>query len=304
MAFAHDHEKHRHHHQTYHDIKHRGISKSHNELGIGPVKTAKTSNKKPVPIGHEMYNRAKVTTMEAKFTISPFIAEFWCTVTSPAFAMPVIVWLLPLTNADLVEYFALNGMKAPPKLFTLEPRAYVQLSWLAQFSILFSIFTASMSAVYHKTLYKIFSSVDCGFASGMCFLLTFQSWVPILRSTVVQQYGIPINAYDTVASIGAIVGLSLILHAFVWHWNRSTAVLSVQVMATLIPLLLSGTYLTASSNWLLNIIGISAVACFVADRKKISASHWGWHILGGIYIGFVQRSLILANAANLLTMNS
>ena len=41
----------------------------------------------------ELSRRPSVTTMENKYFVSSSIAEFWCTVTSPAYAAPCIFWI-------------------------------------------------------------------------------------------------------------------------------------------------------------------------------------------------------------------
>ncbi|KAJ9076880.1 hypothetical protein DSO57_1022083 [Entomophthora muscae] len=72
-------------------------------------------------------------------------AEFWCTITSIFFAMPLLV----------LGEFDFYGLSPLLKTF-----------------IILSVITATMSFVYHWTLMKIYSSADCAFATIMIALGT------------------------------------------------------------------------------------------------------------------------------------
>ena len=81
----------------------------------------------------EFTRPASVTTMELQFRISPHIAEFFCFLTSPAYAAPCYLWL--------------------------EPRRLPPAFHLALVSCLL---TATFSTIYHASLTKITSSLDAG----------------------------------------------------------------------------------------------------------------------------------------------
>lgn len=86
---------------------------------------------------NDLKRTASVTTMETKFVISPHIAEFFCFLTSPAYAAPCTIWLQP----------------------KLQPRNLPPAFHLA---LLSCFLTATFSTIYHASLTKITSSLDAG----------------------------------------------------------------------------------------------------------------------------------------------
>jgi hypothetical protein len=89
----------------------------------------------------EFSRTASVTTMEPKFYVSRNIAEFWCAITSPAYAAPCIFW----TEEDLPWTFHL---------------------------ILFCCFsTAVISTAYHAILNKVVYSCSTQIADKFMLLL-------------------------------------------------------------------------------------------------------------------------------------
>jgi len=80
---------------------------------------------------------AKTTTMEHKHAVVPWAAEFWCTVTSPAFSLPALLWLVMPVDA---------------------------MPSMLHVTICLAILTSVVSTLYHATLWKILSFLDTSLA--------------------------------------------------------------------------------------------------------------------------------------------
>lgn len=83
------------------------------------------------------YLPAELVTTEPKYHIFSWIAEFYCTITSPFFALPLII------------YYYYDPFTLPSS---------------AHFAILSSVGSAICSTIYHMKIYRILSTVDVGMA--------------------------------------------------------------------------------------------------------------------------------------------
>ncbi|KAI8053218.1 hypothetical protein BDF22DRAFT_683320 [Syncephalis plumigaleata] len=80
---------------------------------------------------------ATVVTMEEKYAVCPCVAEFWCSITSIAFASPALVYLFMPLQA---------------------------IPWQVHVCCIFGVLSALASTIYHCTLFKLFSSLDAAIA--------------------------------------------------------------------------------------------------------------------------------------------
>ncbi|KAI9595589.1 hypothetical protein BDF19DRAFT_440950 [Syncephalis fuscata] len=122
--------------------------------------SAKLQNlKEEVPLWDKLWSPATVVTMERKYAVCPCVAEFWCSITSIAFASPILIYLFVPYNL---------------------------ISWQIHVCCIFGILSASASTIYHWTLFKLFSSLDAAIACttmhvfmllvlGECY--PYQSWI-------------------------------------------------------------------------------------------------------------------------------
>lgn len=99
----------------------------------------------------EFTRPAVIVTSEDKYHYHGAVAEFWCTVSSPALALPVLLFLVSTTK-------------------DVEPTV--------ELAIYMSGLTALVSAVYHAMNWEGLSVIDCGFALStyvLCVLNTMGS---------------------------------------------------------------------------------------------------------------------------------
>jgi hypothetical protein len=111
--------------------------------------------------------------------------------TSPLFAMPVVLWWAAVQWPE-----------------------HSHLPWLTDMCLLMSIVTATFSTLYHHTLYAVMSSLDTSMATLMCFATTFHIWRPLLAHWDDKDF----NAlmYGVLGSLTAV---------FAWHWVRIVSLL-------------------------------------------------------------------------------
>ncbi|KAG0362797.1 hypothetical protein BG005_004174 [Podila minutissima] len=114
---------HQHHHHHRHSHSH-----SHNATT-------------PLSLKKQLFAKATVVTLEKKYATVHWAAEFYCTITSPCFALPLFLYLDPSFRWSAPEIHSTH------------------------FTIALSVLTALTSTLYHATLYKIFSSLDACFAT-------------------------------------------------------------------------------------------------------------------------------------------
>jgi hypothetical protein len=106
--------------------------------------------------------------MEKRYHVHPRIAEFWCTVTSPCYALVLLVYACP-RERWAAEWQQLRHM--PQYIHTA--------------SIL-SVLLAVASTVYHALLWELFGSIDCSIAIIVWFAVTLSTFgVPLLQQLLV-----------------------------------------------------------------------------------------------------------------------
>lgn len=193
------------------------------------------------------------------------LAEFYCTITSPCFALPLFLYLDPSFRWSAPEIHSTH------------------------FTIALSVLTALTSTLYHATLYKIFSSLDACFATIMFYLNTihllrslpspYASMVPALIGSVVHWEWTPY----VIA-----VGMTTL---FVISWQR-TAMLSLMLMVMMIPATIWG--FIVHEQWLGLGFGLVGLSMFAADRFKFFCGHSWWHLAGGLSLWYGIASGALA----------
>ncbi|KAI3639139.1 hypothetical protein MIR68_002669 [Amoeboaphelidium protococcarum] len=250
-----------------------------------------------------MFRKANVVTMEPKYAMSKHVAEFWCTVTSPAFALPALLYIYPLNTSFLILVQDTN------KALTATPQK-VEFTFFTHLCLCFSVFTAIMSTKYHQCLCKIYSSLDAGFATVMAYLLACSVWKVHARDFYSQQQqqqwldtvwisqlcGQLCSDFDLMYLALTMPGFLALLLLFIYRWDKSTAMLATKTISVITPFLMLGTRFNAQipmTNWVIDLIGISAVICFILDRKGVAVTHPMWHVLGGVYVFIVGTNSIV-----------
>ena len=87
-----------------------------------------------------------MTTSEPKYAVSPYLAEFYCTLTSPLFALPVMIYALDWDDLPV-------------------------MGWLFHASVFASVLVATASTLYHATLYRLWSTLDTCLAAVMLWVV-------------------------------------------------------------------------------------------------------------------------------------
>ncbi|KAJ3183054.1 hypothetical protein HDU87_007476 [Geranomyces variabilis] len=136
-----------------------------------------------VTLYERLFSTASVTTMEAKYTTSSFIAEFWCTLTSPFFALPLLI------------YFFVPASAVPP---------------LQHACIAGSCLAALVSTLYHSTLWKVFSSADAAVATVTFYL----NAISLNRHG---HYSHPLLHHE----ITWLLTVVIIFAVFIYHWEKT-----------------------------------------------------------------------------------
>jgi hypothetical protein len=283
-----------------------------------PIKKVNETESASPTIAHRLMSPATITTMESKYAQHPKIAEFWCTCTSPFFALPLLL--------ILSHYGAHESSSTACYQSNIPPMTYVAIG--------LSVMAAVMSTIYHARLTRLWSTCDVCVAVSAYYLHTMAllwvvhhketkemklkrhhtaTWVKTLW-TMTTSYD-PYTFAQTV--IMGFIGL------FTWKWE-TTANLSVGLMAALLPVSI-GIHMHLQ-EYLALFFGLSGIACFMLDRKKIAPTHslyvtftfsrtatdvlhdplaWQqsnalffsilnrWHILGGLSLYFGLEETIL-----------
>ncbi|KAI8593725.1 hypothetical protein BDZ88DRAFT_403552 [Geranomyces variabilis] len=136
-----------------------------------------------ITLYERLFSTAAVTTMEAKYTTSSFIAEFWCTLTSPFFALPLLI------------YFFIPPSAVPP---------------LQHACIAGSCLAALVSTLYHSTLWKVFSSADAAVATVTFYL----NAISLNRHG---HYSHPLLHHEVTWLLTAVI----IFAVFTYHWEKT-----------------------------------------------------------------------------------
>ncbi|CAO3567381.1 unnamed protein product [Mortierella alpina] len=250
----HHHSHHHHHHHHSHHHQH-GRSSS---VGHGHVSPS-------TPLVQQLFSKATVVTLERKYATVHWAAEFYCTISSPCFALPLLL------------YCDSSFRWSAPEIHT------------THFAIVLSVLTALTSMLYHATLYKIFSSLDACFATIMFYINTihllkslpdpYALMVPDLIAAVVHSHWTP---YLVATGLMAL---------FLLSWQR-TAMLSLLLMVVMIPATIWG--FVAHESWAGLAFGLLGLSMFAADRFKFFCGHSYWHLAGGLSLWYGIASGALA----------
>ncbi|OAQ33325.1 hypothetical protein K457DRAFT_15360 [Linnemannia elongata AG-77] len=242
--------RHHHHHHHHHHHGHR--------------RTLSSSQ----PLIKQLFTKATVVTLEQKYATVQWAAEFYCTISSPCFALPILLYLDPTFRWSAPE---------------------IHITHLA---IFLSIVTAMTSTLYHATLYKIFSSLDACFATIMFYLNT----IHLLRSLPEPHASM---LPDLIASVvywdwTPYVMCTGMIALFVFSWKK-TAMLSLLLMVSMIPATIWG--FVAHECWIGLGFGLLGLTMFALDRFKFFSGHSYWHLAGGLSLWYGISSLALSQPA-------
>ncbi|KAG0270595.1 hypothetical protein BGZ95_001628 [Linnemannia exigua] len=237
----------------------------HHHHGHGHRRTLSSST----PLIKQLFSKATVVTLEKKYATVQWAAEFYCTISSPCFALPILLYLDPSFRWSAPE---------------------IHITHLA---IFLSVVTATTSTLYHATLYKIFSSLDACFATIMFYLNT----IHLLRS-LPSPYASMLP--DLIASVvfwnwTPYVMCTAMVTLFVVSWKR-TAMLSLLLMVSMIPATIWG--FVAHESWLGLGFGLLGLTMFALDRFKFFCGHSYWHLAGGLSLWYGISSLALTQPAS------
>lgn len=256
------------------------LSKKQQAPTTATTTTTTISRKQGDTIQGTMFTVAGVVTMETKYCVVPWVAEYWCTITSPFFALPVLI-------------------------YTMHP--FAELSIFTNVCVACSILTAAMSTIYHATLYRIWSLLDCVCATVMFYLIVLNQ-ISTLGSKSTISIPLPFSLFalasgttttstneETIASnettsitlnvdalatpLPAIcICLSIVIY-FLRHW-RATHIASIKSFVALMPL---SYYAYFQCNLQQEFfVGLLGIACFLLDRFRFAKTHSLWHFFGGL----------------------
>ncbi|KAF9962022.1 hypothetical protein BGZ72_000089 [Mortierella alpina] len=252
----HPHGQHHHHHHHHHNHHHQHSRSP--SAGHGHVSPS-------APLVQQLFSKATVVTLEKKYATVHWAAEFYCTISSPCFALPILLYCDP------------SFRWSAPEIHT------------THFAIFLSVLTALTSMLYHATLYKIFSSLDACFATIMFYINTihllkslpdpYALMVPDLIASVVHSHWTP---YLVATGMMAL---------FIFSWQR-TAMLSLLLMVVMIPATIWG--FVAHESWAGLAFGLLGLSMFAADRFKFFCGHSYWHLAGGLSLWYGIASGALA----------
>ncbi|KAF9937691.1 hypothetical protein BGZ65_001138 [Modicella reniformis] len=244
----------------YHANGHHHHNRSHHHAhGYQPLHHSHSHHHQDpsVPLQKQLFSKATVVTLEKKYATVHWAAEFYCTITSPCFALPVLLYFDPAFRWSAPDIH------------------------ITHFAIFLSVFTALTSTLYHATLFKIFSSMDACFATIMFYMNTIQllrslpdpyaMMIPDLISTIVH--------WEWTPYLLTIAMLTL----FIVSWKR-TAMLSLLLMVLMIPASIWG--FVVHESWQGLGFGLIGLSMFAADRFKLFCGHSYWHLAGGLSLWY------------------
>ena len=187
---------------------------------------------------------AEVTTMEQRYRVHPRIAEFWCTVTSPFYALGLLVYACP-RERWAVEWHGLQHL--PFYIHTANA---------------LSVLLAIASTLYHALLWELLGSIDCSIAIIVWFAVTLST------------FGMPL-AQQALILVPQLV-------VFVFLWRRSTR-MAVIAGCVVFPLSIWSCVSMRWQYGAATLTCLSlGVGCFILDRLKIAPLHPLWHILSSL----------------------
>jgi hypothetical protein len=186
------------------------------------------------------------TTMESKYCICSGIAEFWCCVTSIAYASSILIYAVPRSEWSSVWH---NLGYLPP---------YLHICCFG------GVIVAFVSGFYHALLWEGLGSIDCSMAISLAFAVLMTS------------LGIPFW-YQFAVLLPCIL-------TFLAFWRQGN-ILALFLGAVGCPFniwncAIRGWYLGALSM-IFMFLGIS---CFVLDRLKKFPLHSLWHVFSAASI--------------------
>ncbi|KAF9978584.1 hypothetical protein BGZ73_001757 [Actinomortierella ambigua] len=227
---------------------------------------------KHLSLKEQLFTKATVVTLEPKYSTVNWAAEFYCTITSPFFALPLSL------------YFDAGFRWSAPD------------AHLIHFTIWLSVLTAITSSTYHATLYKLFSSLDACLATIMFYLNTIHLMrsmpAPYLKMTK-EAMVLPEPLADWLGWEWMPYLLSGVLASlFILSWQK-TAKLSMLLMIPMIPATIWG--FVAHESWIGLVCGITGLAMFAADRFHYFCGHSWWHLAGGISLYCGVRAAAVAS---------
>ncbi|KAI9145128.1 hypothetical protein BKA69DRAFT_1053273 [Paraphysoderma sedebokerense] len=234
-----------------------------------------TSRKYWLLTKHQIIGTAKVVTLEPKYHVCSCVAEFYCTLTSPFFALPVLIYL------D-------HSISSIPVVLNC--------------TIWFSVLCAIVSTLYHATLFNVFSTLDACIATITFYLNAIAVLSAISKQ--IPSFLLPIFAvaenlgFQDEASSATnpsieeylqyhILGISVIF--ITRHGN--TAKPALIMTAGLLPFIVYG-YIVLNRYDAL-VTGLIGIACFLLDRRKICQSHAFWHVFGGVSLYLGLKSTVI-----------
>jgi len=226
-----------------------------------------------------LFKPAPITSIEAKYVVHPHIAEFWCTVTSCAFALPLLMLIYPPPGG--LHYSLASGINSIP----------------VEAPLFLSVMTALWSTLYHWTLWDLFSTFD-----EACAIMTFYSAsLVMLQAAGHDPHSVLSYLFGGNFGSGAgngnglfflelpgllpgfasrevqLLSVLVIVVLFVVLFRR--AVLPVALFAVVLPIPVYLFWVLGSpesSAWI-----VVSVCFFLADRLKIAPTHPLWHLFGG-----------------------
>jgi hypothetical protein len=191
-----------------------------------------------------MFDKAEITTMEAKHCVHPNIAEFWCFITSFFYGSSLLLYFVKEEDwfEKWCEETALPG--------------YIHLS------IWGSVVVMICSLIYHSTLFEVTGCIDCFFASF------------VFASVTMSTFGVRL--------VTQLILLALFGIAYIMMWRYSTRIALIGV-CLVFPFTIFACYHCKSYYGLVIGILISAGAvCFLLDRLGYAPFHSLWHILSSL----------------------
>jgi hypothetical protein len=197
---------------------------------------------------------APITTSEHKFSVSRHVAEWWCTLSSPLFALSLLLYREHGLSDLRLEHHAL---------------------------IWGGVMQGAISAVYHCTTLEIFSLLDVSWALLMFHLTTAVSfgappWWCALHASVL--LGICFRYRARIASV------SIWLVAMLWPFLLYTTAERVRLAEAFY----AGRPAAAEAAMHRRCVILASFALgglsFLADRTGLAASHPMWHVLIGVML--------------------
>ena len=152
-----------------------------------------------------MFSMTDCCSMEKKFTHSRRIQEYYCTITSPAFAIPLCFLFMD-----------------------------VELHSLTIQAIFCSVLAGFMSTVYHATLYKITSTLDVCCAAIANYVVCI--------AIISHKYGLRDSLFDHASMV--VVTLLIVLYGYNWRGTSHVVIptMGFAAVCQAIVLLLAGDY--------------------------------------------------------------